>query len=124
MNQVIPRLLSRLYDHLPLFAEEGGECSVSQLSDLIAALDANSHDQAETCILLVQRLFTVLGVLDLRILAGGRWRFMSYPAVMFFVQRVKFYRVPQVLRCQVCVSHCHNSKQPKKVCPKLHTYIS
>lgn len=80
MNVGITVTLQRIYDHLPLYAEEGGDYSIVNVSDLTEALHDIEGADALPVILFVQRIFTLLGLLDENLLPAKVWRFVSFPA--------------------------------------------
>ena len=77
MNTGISNVLLQIYDRLPLFAEEGGHNTAVDISDLINDI---SGVGARSTVLLTQRIFECLGLLDLNDLNKGNWRFVSFPS--------------------------------------------
>lgn len=71
--------LQELYDHLPLYSEEGGEFTKVDLTSFYNSKFKGQTDSVST-ITLVQRLFTALCLLDRVDLQNGHWRFVSFPA--------------------------------------------
>jgi 8-oxo-dGTP pyrophosphatase MutT (NUDIX family) len=80
MNSGINLILQRIYDQLPLFAEEGGDYTSAHTQDMVSSFDMSEQEAAHTAVHLVQALFCTLGVLDQSILANNIWRFVSSPA--------------------------------------------
>lgn len=78
-NSGITEALKTIYQHLPLCAEEGGEFDSENIRTLIEYAGFTVSDQMETCIQLVENLFTSVNVLDPSELKKGRWRFKSFP---------------------------------------------
>ena len=63
---------------LPLYAAEGGKYTDVSLSDLL-----RDSGCSETMLALIQELLAKAGVLDVSRLAESKWRFVSYPAMLF-----------------------------------------
>jgi 8-oxo-dGTP pyrophosphatase MutT (NUDIX family) len=76
----ISNTLQQIYDQLPLYAEEGGVSSIVNTDSLVNELSDSNEVNALLMVQLVQRVFTLLGVLDTTILQHGIWRFVSFPA--------------------------------------------
>ncbi len=73
--------LSKLYDLLPLVAEEGGFCTTIPRKDLLHSVTATGNIAVtEAQLLLIERLFDSLSLLDNEQLAQGQWRFVSFSA--------------------------------------------
>lgn len=79
-NFGITEALKIIYENLPLYAEECGEFDSENIRTLIEGSGVNVSDQMETCIQLVEKLFTSVNVLDHSELKKGCWRFKSFPA--------------------------------------------
>jgi 8-oxo-dGTP pyrophosphatase MutT (NUDIX family) len=72
---------SKIYDSLPLHAEEGGFCTTISRKDLLHAVtDTGDAAAAETQLQIIERLFDSLSLLDSEQLAQGQWRFVSFSA--------------------------------------------
>ena len=76
----IDSTLQQIYDQLPLYAEEGGVSNIVNADSLVNELSGSDEVNARLMVELVQRVFTLLGVLDTTILQHGIWRFVSFPA--------------------------------------------
>ena len=80
MNSGIHLTLQKIYDHLPLHAEEGGEFTMVNTNDLVNQLSEIDHSLVAAGIEIVQRLFCTIGLLDEQLLQQNQWRFVSFPA--------------------------------------------
>lgn len=80
MNSGINQILRKIYDQLPLFAEEGGDYTKVNVNDLVNQIDATNQAQALVSVAIIQNLFTTLGLLDTQLLQQNVWRFVSFPA--------------------------------------------
>ena len=80
MNSGINLTLHKIYDELPLYAEEGGDFTVVDVTEWASRFTDAEQAEAASIILLVQRMFAVLGLLDEQCLQQNQWRFVSFPA--------------------------------------------
>ena len=80
MNTGITTALQQIYDQLPLYAEEGGDYTAVPVSEIASSISAEDKEATLPVVLLVQRIFTLLGVLDSNLLHQNIWRFVSFPA--------------------------------------------
>ncbi|TNC81299.1 MAG: hypothetical protein C9356_09340 [Oleiphilus sp.] len=78
-NTGITDVLAKIYEHLPLHAEEGGDACAINMQDCLTGADFEGL-HVSTAIALVERLFISMGVLDESLLEHGIWRFKSFPA--------------------------------------------
>lgn len=83
-SEPIERSLRRLVDVLPLHAEESNDREVLEENALVSAFADCGHSTeiAAAQVALVRRFLTALGLLDTNELAGNRWSFVSFPAML------------------------------------------
>lgn len=78
-------LLTAFSRHLPRIAEEGSdreEISETELVQRLVASTGTGLEHARATLGIVRRLLQALSVLDERLLTGGEWAFVSFPAFL------------------------------------------
>lgn len=77
------RAIKIIRDCLPHYAEEGNQCSCTLIEQITQHVVVGARipvEAANASIMLVQRLFDSLALLDRPQLREGRWQFVSFPA--------------------------------------------
>ena len=73
-------LLNRLLQALPLYSEEDDLREEVPESALLERMQDESGAEILTC---VRRILEACALLDQRLLADGKWAFVSFPAALF-----------------------------------------
>ena len=83
-SESLEQSLRRLADALPLHAEESNDREVLDESALVSTIAecGLSTEIAAGQLALICRVFAALGLLDTNELAGNRWAFVSFPAML------------------------------------------